>query len=883
MGTQWIGTGEVMKRNHDILNEAIEAVRDGEPNSEAIAASAARISDRLGIVRPSEAAVEQIRSCEDVRRLMDGYRAGTLSEERSLLVKAHLSDCGPCLRVFRQGEKAAAVDWSAPAVRIRAAREPRSSQTLRWALAFSFAVVVSALFLYKAYWQVPPGVRAEVQSINGSAWLISNGGDRQLKAGAALNEGDRLRTSGGSHAVLRLSDGSTVEVNERTALEVGARGRNMTVALDGGDVIVQAAKRTSGHLYVRTPDCRVAVTGTVFTVNAGLKGSRVAVLQGTVQVTHSGVHSMLHPGDQITTSENLAPEPLEEQVSWSPDREKYIGILAQLALLEHKISQIPFPGPRYSSDLLPRMPEDTLLYISIPNLGEFLTEANQIFHDQLSQSPELQQWWAKGHNNSAQLDALVTKIHDISTYLGDEAVVVGVKETDHPGFAVLADVEKSGLADLLKQQAADAGAGENFVVLDEQSLGSASGSGSGHSAYALVRPKEVVFSNDVGLLKRLNAQLDGGGSGFGASDFGKQIAAAYGRGAGIILAADLQQMMANAPMHMAVHSGKAPVAANRGMHVATANSGVEDLRYLIAEHREINGMPQNHLNLQFSGTRERVASWLGAPAPIGSLDFVSTNAAAAVAGLTKDPKAIADDIIAMTARGAGDSGFDEANSKLGINVREDLIANLGGDFLVALDGPVLPTPSWKAVIEVNNASQVEYALERLVQAINSQMQGQKAHQVAIDPSDADGQRFYAVRDVASGAVVANYTFSDGYMIIAPTRALLMNALKTHTSGNSLARSASFRALLPKDENENYSAVAYQNLSPVLTPLLNQFSGESADAIRKLAADARPTAICAFGKENRIEVASDSRLFGFDFLTLGALLDRNKPGHNLVKQ
>ena len=196
--------------------------------------------------------------------------------------------------------------------------------------------------------------------------------------------------------MIRLSDGSTVEVNERTALEVGARGRNMTVALDGGDVIVQAAKRTSGHLYVKTPDCRVAVTGTVFTVNSGIKGSRVAVLQGAVQVTHSGIHSMLNPGDQITTSDNLAPEPLEEQIAWSPDREKYVGILAQLALIEHRISQIPFPQPRYSSDLLPRVPADTLLYVSIPNLGEFLSQANQIFHDQLNQSPQLQQWWSQG-------------------------------------------------------------------------------------------------------------------------------------------------------------------------------------------------------------------------------------------------------------------------------------------------------------------------------------------------------------------------------------------------------------------------------------------------------------------------------------------------------
>jgi len=287
--------------------------------------------------------------------------------------------------------------------------------------------------------------------------------------------------------------------------------------------------------------------------------------------------------------------------------------------------------------------------------------------------------------------------------------------------------------------------------------------------------------------------------------------------------------------------------------------------------------------VQFAGTRERVASWLGAPAPIGSLDFVTTNVSAVVAGLSKDPKAIADDIIAMTANTTGNSGFDEASAKLGINVREDLIANLGGDFLVALDGPVLPTPSWKAVIEINNSTQFEYTLEHLVQAINSQAQGPKAHHVAIDPSDASGQRFYAVRDVTTGNVVANYTFSDGYMIVAPSRALLMDALKARANGTSLGRSAAFRALLPKDQNENYSAVAYQNLSPVLNPVLQFFSGESADAVRKLAADSRPTVICAYGKDSGIEVASDSRLFGFDFLTLGALLNRNKPGHPLVNQ
>ena len=71
---------------------------------------------------------------------------------------------------------------------------------------------------------------------------------------------------------------------------------------------------------------------------------------------------------------------------------------------------------------------------------------------------------------------------------------------------------------------------------------------------------------------------------------------------------------------------------------------------------------------------------------------------------------------------------------------------------------------------------------------------------------------------------------------------------------------------------------------MLTPLLSQFSGEAANAIQKLAADSRPTVICAWGKDNRIEAASDSRLFGFDFLTLGAILDsRNKQSGQHVMQ
>jgi FecR protein/Protein of unknown function (DUF3352) len=841
-----------MRRHDEMrLRTAVKALQGDTPDAAQLAAAGKRVAGRLGIDAVEDSRVDFIENCDDVQHLLASYRAGTLLSARRLLIEDHLRECGACHRLFRSGT--AVLDWSAPAAK-NAFVWP--SQAFGLATAACLALLFFSFFAYKAYWQTPPGVRAEVQSIDGSADGISDAGDRQLSAGDQLKAGEQLRTRGGAHAVLRLSDGSTVEVNERSVLGFGARGHNMTLSLDNGAVIVAAAKRDRGHLYLKTPDCRVAVMGTVFSVNSGIKGSRVAVLQGSVQVMHAGMDTLVHAGDQISTNDNLSPEPVEEQISWSQDRDKYLVLLAQFTAIQHRLEQIPFPQPRYSSDLLERVPADTLLYLSIPNLGEFLNQANQIFQDQLKQSPALQQWWDRGHaGNTADLDSLIEKLHQASQYLGDEIVIVGTNQTGTPGFAILTDLQHSGLDDFLQKQFASS---TGLILLDENSLENTPASSNTKSGgYALIRQREAVFSNSIATLKEINAQLNAGASGFAATDFGKQIAAAYGRGAGVILAADLHQMVAD------------KLRAGGKSTEAIENSGMDDVQYLIAEHRESNGLPENHLDLQFSGTRQRAASWLAAPAPIGSLDFVTPNAAIAVALLSKDPTMIADDLMIMAGEGS-QTAWAEAEAKLRISFRDDLAANLGGDFLLSLDGPVLPTPSWKAVIEVHNPQALESTLERLTQSLRDQTRATQSHPVAIESSQSGAQRFYSVRDLTSGTTVAQYVFSGGYMIVAPNRALLMEALQTHARGDSLARSAAFKALLPKDENENYSGIAYQNLGPVLTPLLSQLSAESAQAVRQLAADARPTAICAWGRDSRIEAASNSHLFGFDFLTLGAL-------------
>ena len=120
-------------------------------------------------------------------------------------------------------------------------------------------------------------VRGAVQNVDGSLYAVSDEQVRVIPAGYQIRNGDEIRTAKGSNAVVRLLDGSLVEMGERSDLSVSREWKGTTIHLDGGHIIVQAAKQRTGRLYVATDDCLVSVKGTIFSVNHGIKGSRVAV------------------------------------------------------------------------------------------------------------------------------------------------------------------------------------------------------------------------------------------------------------------------------------------------------------------------------------------------------------------------------------------------------------------------------------------------------------------------------------------------------------------------------------------------------------------------------------------------------------------------------
>lgn len=841
------------------LDHALAAMRSEQLDTETMNAAGERVWQRVSQEAASAAAqVESIRGCEDIRKLLLQYRGGQLAPARALLVESHLHECVGCRREAETGkrERSSLAPWKQELPQVR-------NTGFRW-VAAAAAIVAFAITTYFAQDKLfsgPQGMRARVESLNGVLNRVGYSGDQPLKVGDEITEGQKVRTGGGSHAMLRLRDGSVVEMNERAEFGVSMGRKDTTIQLERGNIIIQAAKRESGHLYVAARDCRVSVTGTVFSVNAGMKGSRVSVIEGEVRVAEAGAEKVLHSGDQLTTNVSLGAVPVKQEIAWSQNLDKHLALLAEFAHLSHKLEVVQLPGQRYKSAVLATLPTNTVVFVGIPNLGDAVQQANKLFQQELQESAVLREWWQQaqaGKKDGPEFDEIINYVHDLGQYLGDE-IVFSVSLNGHDAQPlVVAQVQHDGLKQFIQQEASKyAGTKSHLRIVDEQELNQMAAQEKGRQLLILVRPDFVAAAPDAATLKQIVAGLNAGGGGFAGTPFGQRMAAQYKNGAEILFGANLAEMAS-------VH--RAPSAEHNAHFELT---GLADVEYLIAERKGSGEQIQNRAQLTFVNQRRGLASWLAAPAPIGGLDFVSKEAGWVAAFISKNPADMLDDVlrIANASDTNASANIARAESELKIRFHQDLADTLGGEVTFALDGPILPTLSWKVVAEVHDPGRLQSTIQQLVTDVNERLKGEHAG-VALDQQAANGLTFYTIRCLdATKPFEATYTFTDGYMILAPSRALVMNAIAIHQNGNSLAHSADFRALLPQDEHADVSAVLYQNLAPVIGPIAQQLSPSMLQSLQQIAAETKPSVVTAYGEENAIRIATSSRLFGFDLNTL----------------
>jgi hypothetical protein len=872
---------QTTKQGKPTLDEIIAEVRRESVAERTIEQAAHRVWARVREQYASPAMetipdVEKIRGCADFQALVPAYLGGNLSAARSLLLEDHLHGCVACRHVLAEARFGAR--RVAPlSVEVGALLRTPGAERPRWVMAWALAagVVVIGLSVLLGSGRLVKVLRgsetqAIVQTVDGTLYQVSDWGSVALPSGGTITEDEEIRTAKASSAVIRLVDGSVIEMNQRTAFWISRGWRDTTLHLQRGSIIVQASKQRRGRLYVATRDCLVSVKGTIFAVDEGMKGSRVSVIQGEVEVEQGRKTQFLHSGEQVSTEADLTPVPVTHAVAWSRNSGEYLALLSEFAALHKQLEAIPGPTPRYDSTLLNLVPDDTVFYAAIPNMGSTLSEANRLLQERIQQSEVLQAWWNRQQaSGEARKQAeMIDRIRSFSDYLGDEIVVA--VPADKPSPLILAEVRRPDFRAFLQEQLGQMESeGKQLrarIVDNPFSLQSAAGA---DTALVYLKNSLLVVATDARRLQKEAALIEHStSSGFASTPFYAAIRQAYQSGAGFLLCADMEQIIS--------HSVSQKEGREKELDLfRDERTGLADMRYLIMESKDESGRTENRATLTFARERRGVAAWLASPSPMGTLDFVSPAASFAVSFVVEDPREIVQEIFSLA--GGSDSQFDQEladfESKTGVNVSEDLAGALGGEVSFALDGPILPTPSWKVALEVNDPTRLEETIEKLVASYDQQADFNSGT-LNLTKEDAGGRTYYTLqisRPAASSGIPTevDYVFVDGYLLAGSSRALLLSSIQSRKTGYTLTRSADFTSRLPRDRFTNCSALAYQNLGAMLgsvadLPMLTLAQRQAIEALKQ---NSGPSLVCAYGEPEDIVVANTGNLFGLGFDSL----------------
>ena len=251
---------------------------------------------------------------------------------------------------------------------------------------------------------------------------------------------------------------------------------------------------------------------------------------------------------------------------------------------------------------------------------------------------------------------------------------------------------------------------------------------------------------------------------------------------------------------------------------------------------------------------------------MGSLEYISPDANVVAGFVVKDPVRLVDDLLGVIETVSPDlrKNLDKQQAERGLDIRKDIAAPLGGEFAFAIDGPILPTPSWKMVFEVNDsaASAADARARRCVKSTKKRRSLVRPDWFGIALKLAAALTTRS--SLADFGVEVNYTYVNGYVVMGPSRAMVERSVRSQEQGYTLLRSSRFTAGLPADGNANFSAVFYHNLAPLVQPFAeriassaNSLPQEQQQAIKAMAADMPPTLAYAYAQGDSITFAANT--------------------------
>ena len=873
------------------LDRIFNAARESTPSSEATAQVAGRVRDALR--RGESGAPDETTVSLDAARRNDAARRGsTRIDNYSALVAPYLDgELTDGQRILFEEELHRVAALRREVNRERARREAPAidlEPPKRPWLKLAAAAVVGVLGIALAI-QLGPRLPsfdqsdiARVDAIEGTIFEVTDTGLVALAPDRWIDGGTQLRTAADSVAFIELDDGSIVEIDERSQLALVRHYGGNRVNVDRGRIIVEASERDSGALNVATEDVLVTVKGTIFGVAHGAKGSRVAVVEGEVEVNHAGVHHNLMSGQHLGTR-LLAANDVRSDIEWSQDAERYVGMLDELADLQDEINAIVRTPARYQSRLIELVPADTVIYVGVPNASAKITEAYDLIRERLATSERFAELWRRAENEGEleHVDELMGWLRDISEHIGDETVLALVYdetavETDGFVPVVLSEVAQAGLGETLQATidaivAKHGDGGEIEIAIIDSPAAARDGQVS-----VWITGDLMVASVDAEAIQSVAQSIVSGTSGFVGSDFHAVISDAYSQGTQYLGAVDLGTFIAMADADEAL-----------------TFSGVGDLSYAVFELETTDDGSERTLasaDIRFSAERQGVAAWLRDPSSMGSLEFFSSETQFVQAILIEEPSRILDDIERFAAQHEGNEGddFDDLEAELnaiGLSLRDDILGTLSGEIAVGIDGPMIPTPSWKVVVEVYDENRVIESIQIAVDAARERVAEENASitMAAVDHPSIDAYRIQGAGSDESGAtheVEIHLATLDGYLIVTPTLALLERAERAYSSGTSITSAGDFRDLLPADQYLNFSAVAFSRLGQLIHEAVSlvpreAMSDEQVQALRDVSSIYRPSLFYAYAESDRLRFVLNSPS-GFPFSAFAELIQSAMP-------
>jgi hypothetical protein len=314
--------------------------------------------------------------------------------------------------------------------------------------------------------------------------------------------------------------------------------------------------------------------------------------------------------------------------------------------------------------------------------------------------------------------------------------------------------------------------------------------------------------------------------------------------------------------------------------------GLTELHDLVVQRkRNEEGIAENRAVLTYEGADEGgIISWIADPGPIGGMEFVSPEAYLAAAFVINDPLKMVESFMQHLEQ-EDSSAIDallQFESEHNISILDDIAAPLGGEIVFAVDGPVLPSPSWKVIVEVYDPLTLQRTIDYLIDEVNRIVSHEGGVGVELVKDASGGITIYSIsKSDASNSI--EYAYANGYMIIAPDRSLIYSAKQSQEARYSLVSSPDFVKSLPRDSSVNLSAVFYQNLAPMLDAVisspvgqsLSSISPEAGDSVKELLGDTAPMLVTLSAEPGQLTLASGGDLESF-WMNLGTLASLGGP-------